>query len=82
MIKNFKDLEVYKIAYKLAMAIFNITLKFPKEEKYSLINQMRSSSRSVPANIAEGWAKRRYGNLFKKHLTYVPLVLVMRQKFG
>ncbi|MFQ6083666.1 MAG: four helix bundle protein, partial [Candidatus Aminicenantia bacterium] len=48
---------------------FKITAKFPKEEVYSLVSQMRNSSRSVPANIAEGWSKRRYENLFKKHLT-------------
>ena len=50
------------------MKIFWLTKKFSKEEKYSLTSQIRDSSRSVPANIAEGWAKRRYENVFKKHL--------------
>ncbi len=68
MIKHYKDLEVYKKAYKLAMEIFYLTKKFPKEELYSLTNQIRDSSRSVPANIAEGWAKRKYVNIFKKQL--------------
>lgn len=68
MIKSYKDLEVYKKSYRLAMEIFQLTKKFPKEEIYSLTSQIRDSSRSVPANIAEGWAKRKYENIFKKHL--------------
>ena len=57
--KGYRDLKVYKLAYKLAMEIFEITKSFPKEEKYSLTDQIRRSSRGVPANIAEGWKKRR-----------------------
>jgi len=57
--KGYRDLKVYKLAYKLAMEIFEITKSFPKEEKYSLVDQIRRSSRSVPANIAEAWKKRR-----------------------
>jgi four helix bundle protein len=57
---SFRDLIVYKKAFQLAMEIFEITKKFPKEEKYSLIDQIRRSSRSVCANIAEGYRKRRY----------------------
>lgn len=68
-IKTFKDLDVYNIAHELAMEIFHVTKEFPKEEKYSLIDQIRRSSRSVAVNIAEGWGKRRYENLFKRHLT-------------
>ncbi len=68
MIRSYKDLEVYKKSYELAMEIFYLTKKFPKEEMYSLISQIRDSSRSVPANIAEGWAKRKYENIFKKQL--------------
>ena len=59
-INSFKDLIVYQKAYKLAMEIFEISKKFPKEEKYSLIDQIRRSSRSVTSNIAESWSKRHY----------------------
>ncbi|MCG2726056.1 MAG: four helix bundle protein [Elusimicrobia bacterium] len=51
------------------MEIFKTCGKFPKEEIYSLTNQLVRSSRTIPANIAEGWAKRRYENVFIKHLT-------------
>ena len=68
MIKTYKDLEVYKLSYKLAMGEFWATKKFPKDELYSLTTQIRDSSRSVPANIGEGWAKRRYENVFRRHL--------------
>lgn len=51
--KGFRDLIVYQKSYKLAMEIFEITKAFPKEEKYVLVDQVRRSSRSVPANIAE-----------------------------
>lgn len=70
MIKTFFDLEVFKISYQLAMDVFNITRNFPKEERYSLTDQIVRSSRSVSANIAEGWGKRIYENEFKKHLIY------------
>ena len=62
--KGYRDLKVYKLAYKLAMEIFEITKSFPKEEKYSLTDQIRRSSRGVPANIAEGWKKRKYPKMF------------------
>ena len=68
MIKHFSDLEVYRLSYKNAMNIFKLTRNFPKEEIYSLTSQMIRSSRSIPANISEGWAKRKHENLFKKHL--------------
>lgn len=67
-IKNVKDLKVYNFAYELAMEIFNISSKFPKEELYSLTNQIRRSSRSVPINIREGFAKRFYKQVFVRHL--------------
>ncbi|HQZ49904.1 MAG: four helix bundle protein [Chitinophagaceae bacterium] len=57
---TFKDLIVYKKAFALAMEIFEMTKSFPKEEKYSLIDQIRRSSRSVCANLGEGYRKRRY----------------------
>ena len=61
---GFRDLKVYQLAYKLAMEIFRETKSFPPEEKYSLTDQIRRSSRSVPANIAEGYRKRRYEKMF------------------
>src|SRR6266478_4333808 len=67
-IKGFKDLEVYQEGFNLAMSIFEISRVFPREELYALTTQMRNASRSVPANIAEGWAKRRYEAVFKRHL--------------
>ena len=57
---TFKDLTVYKKAFSLAMEIFEITKKFPSEEKYSLTDQIRRSSRSVSINLAEGYRKRIY----------------------
>jgi len=62
--KGYKDLKVYKLAYKLAMEIFQSTRSFPKEEKYSLTDQITRSSRSVTANLAEAWKKRRYSKMF------------------
>ena len=67
--KGFRDLIVYQKAYKLALEIFKITKSFPKEEKYSLIDQIRRSSRSVPANLSEAWAKRRYVKAFINKLS-------------
>ena len=58
--KGFRDLKVFKLAYQLALEIFEITKSFPREEKYSLTDQLRRSSRSIPANIAEAWRKRKY----------------------
>ena len=57
------------MAMNAAMNIFKITSKFPKEEKYSLVDQIRRSSRSVCANIAEGWGKRRYKAAFISKLS-------------
>ena len=68
-IKNIRDLEVYRLAFELAMKVFELTQKFPKDETYSLTDQLRRSSRSVPINIREGFAKRRYENIFIRHLT-------------
>ena len=62
--RGYKDLKVYQLAYKLAMEIFEITKSFPKEERYSLTDQIRRSSRSVAANIAEAWKKRVYPKMF------------------
>jgi len=68
MIQSFKDLKVYQLSYSLAVEIFWATKTFPKEELYSLTDQLRRSSRSVAVNIAEGWAKRHFENIFKRHL--------------
>ena len=65
---SFKDLIVYQKAYKLAMEIFEISKDFPKDEKYSLTDQIRRSSRSITSNIAESWAKRRYEKSFVSKL--------------
>lgn len=69
MIRSFADLQVFQKSYSLALEIFEETKSFPKEEKYSLTDQLRRSSRSIAANIAEGWGKRRFENVFKRHLT-------------
>ena len=66
---DFRSLEVYKLAKNLAKKIFEITKSFPKEETYSLTSQIRASSRSVGAQIAEAWAKRRYEAHFISKLT-------------
>ena len=63
-IKSHKELEVYQLAFSSAMEIFKLTEKFPKEEKYSLTDQIRRSSRSVCANIAEAYRKKRYPKSF------------------
>ncbi len=67
-LKGFRDLRVYQLAYKLAMDIFRESKSFPKDEKYSLTDQMRRSSRSIAANIAEGFRKRQYPKMFLSKL--------------
>jgi four helix bundle protein len=64
VIKHHKDLGIYKIAFEAAMEIFELSKKFPVEERYSLTDQIRRSSRSVCANLAEAWRKRRYKAAF------------------
>jgi four helix bundle protein len=66
---GFKNLIVYKLAYKLAMDIFYITKSFPKEEIYSLTDQIRRSSRSVCGNIAEAYRRRKYPRHFRLKFT-------------
>jgi four helix bundle protein len=63
-IRSFRDLNVYKAAREAAHAIFEITRTFPREERYSLTDQICRSSRAVNAMIAEAWAKRRYEAAF------------------
>lgn len=64
-----KELNVYKLAYELAMEIFELTKAFPGEEKFALTGQIRRSSRSVCLNLREAWAKRRYEPHFVSKLT-------------
>ena len=66
--RGYRDLKVYKLAYKLAMDIFEETKSFPSEERYSLTDQIRKSSRSVPANIAEAWKRRQYVKMFRTRI--------------
>jgi four helix bundle protein len=63
-IRGHRELEVYQIAFETAMAIFELSKHFPAEERYSLTDQVRRSSRSVCANLAEAWRKRRYEGSF------------------
>lgn len=63
------ELDVYKKAFDVAMEIFELSKKFPKEEIYSMTDQIRRSSRSVCANLAEGWRKRRYEAAFSAKLS-------------
>jgi four helix bundle protein len=67
--KSFRDLVVYQKAEKVSQAIFEISKGFPKEETYSLTDQIRRASRSIGGQIAEAWAKRRYARHFVSKLT-------------
>ena len=62
--RGYKDLKVFQLSYKLALEIFQATKSFPSEEKFSLTDQIRRSSRSITANIAEAWKKRIYPKMF------------------
>ncbi|MFD2600704.1 four helix bundle protein [Flavobacterium suzhouense] len=66
---DFRELLTYKKAFELSMDIYMLSKSFPKDEKYSLTDQIRRSSRSVCANIAEAYRKRRYVNHFISKLT-------------
>jgi four helix bundle protein len=67
-IQSHKELQVWQDAIGAVMDIFHVTKTFPAEEKYSLVDQIRRSSRSVAANISEAWRKRRYEAAFKSKL--------------
>lgn len=69
IIRSAKDLDVYRLAYDLSMDLFRLSNDWPDVEKYSLIGQIRRSSRSVCANLREAWAKRRYEAHFVSKLT-------------
>ena len=69
MIQSFRDLQVYQESYELAVSVNKMILKLPNFEKFDLVSQMRRASKSIPANIAEGYAKRVSQKEFMKHLT-------------
>ena len=68
-ISSFRDLRVYQLAFDLQQEIFDVSKEFPAEERYSLTDQIRRASRSIGANIAEAWQKRRYPAHFVSKLT-------------
>lgn len=68
-IRSHRDLDVFNIAFEAAMEIFNLTKNFPNEEKYSLTDQVRRSSRSVCSNLAEAFRKPKYPKLFVSKLS-------------
>jgi four helix bundle protein len=68
-IRHFRQLKVYQLAMGAAMKLFELSKRFPLEERYSLTDQVRRSSRSVCANISEAWRKRRYPNAFVSKLS-------------
>ncbi len=68
-INSVRDLDVYKLAFASAMKIFQLTKAFPGEERYSLTDQIRKSSRSVCSNLSEAWRKRRYKAVFVNKLS-------------
>ena len=68
-VRDYTDLLAYRTSFKLSKEIFEVTKQFPKEEMYSLTDQFRRAIRSVGANIAEAWGKRRYEEHFASKLT-------------
>jgi four helix bundle protein len=68
-VNSWRELGTYKSAFELQQRIFEVSKSWPREESYSLTDQIRRSSRSIGANIAESWAKRRYPAHFKSKLT-------------
>lgn len=68
MIQSFRDLEIYKESYQLMIIVHKEVIKFPVYERSDLSSQIRRASKSIPANIAEGWAKRNHEKEFKHHL--------------
>ena len=68
-VKDYRELEVYQLAFRSAVRIHELTKAWPNEERYSLTDQIRRSSRSVCHNIAEAWRRRRYPNAFVNKLS-------------
>ncbi len=69
LIRSHKELDVYRMSFRAAMRIFEVSKRFPMEERFSLTDQIRRSSRSVCANMAEAWRKRRYEGSFLHKLS-------------
>lgn len=69
IIKSFRELDTYREAFTFQQALFELSKAWPREEQYALTDQIRRASRSIGANIAEGWAKRRYPAHFLSKLT-------------
>ena len=69
IIRSHRELKVYQLAFKMAMNIYNLSKAFPKEETYSLTDQIRRSSRSVCSNIAEAFRRRKYPHSFSSKLS-------------
>src|SRR5262245_15638642 len=67
-IRSYKELRVYRAAIDAAMSIFELTKRFPPEERFSMVDQMRRASRSVCSNIGEAWRRRRYPGHFQSKL--------------
>ncbi len=68
MVRSYKDLEAYKVSYALAMDLFWVTQRFPKEELHSLTTPARHAARTIAADLVEGWVKRHAEPSFRKHL--------------
>lgn len=68
MIQSYRDLEVYQRAMKLLLPVHRLLQSFPDYERYELCSQMRRCSKSIPANIAEGYSKRKFEKEFRRHL--------------
>ena len=66
--QGYKDLKAYQLAYEPAMRVFELSKSFPKEERYALTDQIRRSSRSIAANLAEGYRKKQYLKMFLSKL--------------
>jgi len=81
-IRSFKELRVWQNAMDAAMRVFDLTKRFPVEEKYSLTDQFRRVSRSVAANISEGWRKRRYQAAFVSKLNDAGKVKLPNPRHG
>ena len=69
IVRDYEDLDVYLLAFELQQEIYELSKRFPNEERYSLTDQIRRCSRSIGANIAEAWSKRRYKAHFISKLT-------------
>ena len=80
-IRSYKELRVYQAAIEAAMRIFEITKRFPMEERFSMVDQMRRASRSVCSNIGEAWRKRRYPAHFAAS-SVIPKAKLRKPAFG